>query len=621
MSAYQASVERLLVATLLDNPDRIEIANPEFGTVDILNVHARAAGDAILNLRARGVSVTAKELEAELERTGYQQPHLWLGDITKIDVKGLKITDEKFIEWTEQIAESAKRRHADMDAAGRSNFIPSSAVVASAERAMRSQEHFDRGGGIATDPRDPLFLPGRDQPYPSEQRANEEELATLGMTVHDASGLADNPSVTMPPSTARLITMSTVKRETISWLWRARIARGLLNLIDGDPGVGKSTITIDIAARVTRGEAMPLETGKTAPADVLLIGAEDHLAATVLPRLMAAGADLSRVHVLEAVPREGDPDAPPTLADVVEIENIVAQKKIAVVFIDPLMAHLPSGTDAHRDSDMRAVLSPWAAMAQRTGVAVVIVRHLRKMGGPAIYRGSSSIGIIGAARSALLVGRDPDDPETCVLAHAKGNLAPPPPSLRYRVVDHDGVGRIEWIGTVDCSADRLAALPDARGEGEDNSREPVREALRQVLASGEVAVSEVIKDVIAMTGTSRRTIERAREDLGIKSAKRGKAWVLYLPGGGHESGDFRPSPPAQSGGGVDEKTDLRERDRNGMKTATHGGGLGRGGHESVNSATSVAPGGLGGVERQTTWSSAVYADARHRGLHDEVDDE
>lgn len=424
----------------------------------------------------------------------------------------------------------------------------------------------------------------------------------------------------------RVITMSTVPREHITWLWRGRIARALINLIDGDPGVGKSTITIDLAGRVSTGRPMPLESGDAEPADVLLIGQEDHLGATVLPRLVAAGADLHRVHVLEAVPRVGDPDAPPTLADVSVVEALITEKKIALVIIDPLMAHLPSGTDAYRDSDMRALLSPWAGMAQRTGAAILIVRHLRKMGGSALYRGSSSIGIIGAARSALLVGRDPDDPETCVLAHSKGNLAPPAASLRYRVVDSDGVGRIEWLGTADVSADKLAMLVDPNRTDEIDPVDAAADAIREVLASGPIPTKDLNRDVHAMTGASPRTIERARSKLGVIAEKvtgnsaRVAGWVLRLPGTGGVENASRP-PRGDCGGVLEPDSDKPYTSLRSLQTATgsaSAGGLDRGGVAHDQNAATRSP---GGVERQAVWSEAVLRDAQRRsGLHAEDDE-
>lgn len=212
---------------------------------------------------------------------------------------------------------------------------------------------------------------------------------------------------------------------------------------------------------------MPLEAqGVTRPAaDVILLTAEDHLAATVRPRLDAAGAALDRVHVVQALPRPGDPDRPPMLVaeDIARLERIIAAKRAALVIVDPIMAYLDADTDAHRDQDVRAVLRVIAATAERTGAAILIVRHLRKGAGSALYRGAGSIGIVGAARSALLVAPDPDDSEQRVIAAIKCNLAPLASSLRWRLVDQNGVARVEWIGFAEgVTADALAAVPDQR---------------------------------------------------------------------------------------------------------------------------------------------------------------
>lgn len=421
-----------------------------------------------------------------------------------------------------------------------------------------------------------------------------------------------------PPKTARVVTMSTVKRERVNWLWKAWIARGMLNLVDGDPGVGKSTASLDLAARVTRGREMPNEApSRREPADVILIGNEDHLGATVMPRLEAAGADLTRVHAIVAVPTPGDKDAPPTLADVVQVEQVIRDKKVALVIIDPLMAHLPSGTDAYRDSEMRALLGPWAMMAQRTGVAVVLVRHLRKMGGSALYRGGGTVGIVGAVRSAMLVGRDPDDAESCVLAHSKGNLAPAPKSLRYRVVDCEGIGRIEWLGVADgVTADHLAALPDQHAK-ETDPVDAAADALKSLLASGPRPTKEANAEVHAMTGASPRTIERARSKLGVVAHKqsgqsaRVAVWMLSLPGGGVDNEQDRLEDPG--GGVVEDERRISSESLQSLHTATDqklSGGLEGGGLVEVHTAA---------TRSQTVWSDAVWSDARRRGLHDDVD--
>lgn len=451
---------------------------------------------------------------------------------------------------------------------------------------------------------------------------DDPEPNAMGFTVIDRDEPSGAQDTSAPLLVPRVVTMSTVQPERAEWLWRQWIPLGMLSVIDGDPGVGKSTITIDLTARITRGDAMPFATEKRDPADVLLIGAEDHLAMTVRPRLDAANANAARVHVLEAVPRAGDPNAPPTLADVSIVEAIVTEKRIRAIVIDPVMAHLPSGTDAYRDSELRELLTPWAQMAQRTGCAVLAVRHLRKMGGAAIYRGGGSIGMIGAARSALFVGRDPDDPDACVLAHSKGNLAPSPKSLRYRVVDHDGVGRIDWLGVAEnISADRLAASPNQHENNEPNPVDAAFEALKHLLADGPRLTKDLERDVRAMTGASPRTIERAREQLRKEcgaicrnqSATRG-GWTLELPGGGLRSGEDRQCDPG--GGLLASDSTITTKSLEETKSATTADSTGGHGGWRSGFSKNAATDSHGG-ERQTGWSEAVYLDTQRAGLHED----
>ena len=210
-----------------------------------------------------------------------------------------------------------------------------------------------------------------------------------------------------------LIRVSDVQPERVSWLWPGYIPAGKITLLDGDPGLGKSNLTLDLAARVTRGNAMPdgSQGDIMGPADVILLSAEDGIADTIRPRLEAAGADLTRVHVLESFPdAEGLETLPEIPDDLNRIERIVDARQAALIVIDPLMAYLSAGTNSFRDQDVRRALAPVKLLAERTGASVLVVRHLNKSAtGSPIYRGGGSIGIIGAARAGLLVGTDPDD--------------------------------------------------------------------------------------------------------------------------------------------------------------------------------------------------------------------
>ncbi len=313
-----------------------------------------------------------------------------------------------------------------------------------------------------------------------------------------------------------MITLASVLPERISYLWPGRLPLGKLVVFDGDPSTGKSTLTLDIAARTSSGQAWPDGVPNAGPADVLLLSAEDGLADTVVPRATAAGANLARIHALREVEMTG-PDGQPTLVppslprDIPVIAEIIKQNRVKLLVVDVLMAYLSGGVDSHRDQDVRAVLHTLAAMAEATGCCVILVRHLNKMaGGNALYRGGGSIGIIGAARAAYLIARDPDDDDRRIFAPTKMNIAAEPAALAYRLVSADELGcaRVEWEdGPVQTTAaDLLRAQVDAE---EKTERDDAVSWLRWYL--GQHGGGAPRKDVIAAAGRehSERTLQRA----------------------------------------------------------------------------------------------------------------
>jgi hypothetical protein len=342
----------------------------------------------------------------------------------------------------------------------------------------------------------------------------------------------------VPTSNVRTVRLADVAPERVEWLWDGRIAHGTLTLLDGDPGLGKSTMALDLAARVSRGLAMPFDIGSaSSAADVIILSAEDHLATTIRPRLDAAGADVRRVHAITAMPRTGDPDAPPTLApdDIAKLEATIKTRQAKLVIVDPLMAFLTTDVDAHKDQDVRRVLRLLAAVAERTGAAIVVVRHLRKGAGSALHRGAGSIGIAGAARSVLLVAPEPSgvlgapsprgvadapDDGVRVVAQVKSNLSKLSHALRWRLMDAGGVARIEWVGVAEgVTADQLAAPPPVQeNEGGSKLARAVA-ALQDVLSDGPVPAKQAIAAVIDMVSCSPRTVEQARAQLGVEAIR------------------------------------------------------------------------------------------------------
>jgi len=349
-------------------------------------------------------------------------------------------------------------------------------------------------------------------------------------------------------------TLANVEPEMISWLWAGWIPLGKLAVLDGDPGVGKSTLTLDIAARVTTDRTMPDGTASDigAAADVVLVSAEDGIADTLRPRADAAGADVNRIHMLTDVaghdqdrPFDVQPWSMPRDLDV--LQQLVARSGARLVVIDPLNAVLGSAVDSYRDQDVRGALKPLSRMAEETGAAVVVVRHLTKGGGGnALYRGGGSIGIIGAARAGLLVAKDPDDESGAsrVLVSTKSNVAQMPTAMSYELVsaEEHGCASVAWLGNSAHSA--AALLSEPSDEGDRSEQAEIADQLSEWIAEeGQLAVEEArFRLKRAGYGASARTIQRAARRAGLATSKPngvGRKRYYYRP----DSVDTPSGPP------------------------------------------------------------------------------
>jgi hypothetical protein len=285
---------------------------------------------------------------------------------------------------------------------------------------------------------------------------------------------------------------------------------------------------------------MPMEVPPAAEAaDVIFIATEDVKATTSVPRLRVAGADLSRVHFVEAMPTTTDPDAPPLLAPglIGQLEEAVARRKARLVVIDPLFNYLPGDVNANSDQDVRSVLKPLAAMAERCRCAVVIVRHLKKGEGSAMYRGSGSIGLAAAARSVLFLAKDPNNKDSPLyLAQVKSSVGERAPTLAWRLVSGGAAPKIRWEGVADIGADDLANVPEAAKKATPEDDEvPVLEhceaLLREMLADGPVLSKTLESDLSAAIGASKTTVMRARKNVGARAIKGSDGqWSVEMPG-------------------------------------------------------------------------------------------
>jgi hypothetical protein len=324
---------------------------------------------------------------------------------------------------------------------------------------------------------------------------------------------------------------SDVAIEQVEWIWKTRIPLGKLTVLDGDPGLGKSALTLDLAARISSGSPMPDGTPGV-EGGVLILNVEDGEADTIVPRLAAMGANLNRIRILKTIPDSSGERQPEIPADLGIIERAAKSVDARFIVLDPLMAFLNGRTNSFRDQDVRRALAPLAAMAERIRMAILIVRHLNKASdGNPLYRGGGSIGIIGAARCGLLVGRDPDDAtgDARILAVAKTNLGPLPPSLRYSIRPEGRSIRVEWSGESTHSAAALLAVPE---EGESrNTVEEAGEFLESILEDGPVPAAEAQRKAKS-AGFKKRTVDRGKKLIGVKARRsgfgKGSEWTWEL---------------------------------------------------------------------------------------------
>lgn len=362
-----------------------------------------------------------------------------------------------------------------------------------------------------------------------------------------------------------IVRLSDVKPEPVAWLWPGRIALGKLTLIAGDPGLGKSFLTLDMSARVSRGLAWPDAPGvATTPGGVVLLSAEDGVADTIRPRLDAAGADVTRIVALEAIRSVGDNGRASARSfdlsrDLSALEAAIASVEgCRLVVIDPVTAYL-GGVDSHKNAEIRGLLAPLAAIAERLHVALVAVTHLNKSGcGPAIYRAMGSLAFAAAARSAWSVSKDKEDPGRRLLLPIKNNIAPDTGGLAYRIesLGIDGCPTVAWVpDAVNVSADD--ALSGDREEGGGRTeRDDAAEWLRDYLRDGPKLAKEVIAESKA-AGFSKRTIDRAKAAAGVRARKEAFSggWVWELADFGQERQPSAEVCPPPNCGNLGNKPD------------------------------------------------------------------
>jgi len=350
-----------------------------------------------------------------------------------------------------------------------------------------------------------------------------------------------------------MVRLADVQPEQITWLWPGRIALGKLTLIAGDPGLGKSILTMDMAARVSRGAPWPdSNEGQSPIGDVILLSGEDDVADTIRPRLDAAEADLERISLLRGVRSmsgQGDPHerSVDLSKDIAEIEQAIQSVSgCRLVIIDPITAYL-GRTDSHKNAEVRGVLEPLAVLASCYDVAVVAVTHLNKNSGTqAIHRTMGSVGFTAAARAVWVVCRDRDDEARRLLLPVKNNIGRDHSGLAFSIEESagDSAPILNWSSEpVKKSADdALTGL--GTGSGGPSELDDAVIWIGEYLREGPREVRGMLEDARS-AGYSEATIRRARAHLRVMSEKSrfDGPWTVRLPGT-FSSGTAGESPNA-----------------------------------------------------------------------------
>ena len=322
---------------------------------------------------------------------------------------------------------------------------------------------------------------------------------------------------------------SDIPVKPVEWLWPGRIAIGKLTLLAGEAGLGKSQVVIAMAAAITTGGLWPCDEGTAPLGSVIFLSAEDSAADTVVPRLMAAGANRQHVHLLRAV-KTDDGKGRRTFnlqSDLDLLASKIAEfGNVRMVCIDPISSYLGPKVNSHVNAAVRGALEPIGEMADRLRVAIVAITHPPKgTGTAAINRFIGSIAFVAAARAAFMVARDADDEVRRLFLPVKNNLAPVGKGLAFRLeqrlVGEPGASvvtsSVVWDHDhVETTADQALQAAD-ECTGGAKPREEGIEFLRDLLAASPVPLPMTnIKDEAIGAGLSWRTVSRAKKLLGIR---------------------------------------------------------------------------------------------------------
>lgn len=312
----------------------------------------------------------------------------------------------------------------------------------------------------------------------------------------------------------KVIKMSEVQSQEIEWLWYPFIPYGKLTIVQGDPGDGKTTLILNIAAKLSKGEGLDNNMKLMESMNIIYQTAEDGLADTVKPRLEKAGADCERIVVIDESYKSL------SMADE-RLKEAIIQTGARMLILDPIQAYLGGGMDMNRANEARDMTKRLGALAEKYKCAIILIGHMNKASGnKAAYRGMGSIDFFAVARSVLLVGRVEGEPNIRAVVQIKNNLAQFGHPKAFELMESG----FKWMGDYEITADEVLGgiAPKA------NKLEQAKQILRELAETSNAIQSNEIFDMSEEQGISKRTLENAKKELGIRARKINNSWYWEL---------------------------------------------------------------------------------------------